>query len=287
MAFGDPKKHHFVPRMLLRRFADSEERFFHYTRHRQEICQVHISTVFCRNHLYAMPPVEGERDVTLEKRFAEIEDVMSTLFDLLVPAVMEEKYPRLRDAEREALGLFLYQQWRRVPDFHEEVMGMAGCVAAIREAISQFEADIRPITAEERTRFLSSEATKRFQQSARVRSFASASRATVQTLLEKGLFFGLAPARKSFIIASHPVLKVIPHGAPNALSDPMVEAWLPIHPRIVMAFAGTPAQQGIVQIPEREVRRYNLAVARRSTEFASTSRDLVESVRRSSGPTSS
>lgn len=266
--------------MLLRRFADSDERLFHYTRHRPEVCQVHISSAFFRNHLYAMPPVDGERDVTLERQFAELESIVAPLLDELQAPILTGQYPKLNQNAREALCLFFYQQWRRVPDFHDEIMGMDGCVAAIRDAISQFEVDYRPLSPAERETLLNAEATRHFRQRARVNSLGSASKRTVDVLFDKGLVFGLAPPRKSFIIASHPVLKVIPWGASNELNDPKVEAWLPIHPKIVMAFAGTRDRQAVVQLPDREIRLYNLAVARRSTEFASTSRELLESIRR-------
>ncbi|GLK86028.1 hypothetical protein [Ancylobacter defluvii] len=162
-------------------------------------------------------------------------------------------------------------------------MGIEESFAAIKGEISQFEADFRPLTQKERGHFFNVQAVRRFRQSARVRSLSSASKKVVGALLGKGLYFGLTPPNKAFIVASHPVLKIIPTGASKELNDPMVEAWLPIHPNIVLAFAGSEFQQIIVQLTEKHVRDYNIVVARRSTEFASTSLALVNSIKRHCG----
>ncbi|MBS7586727.1 DUF4238 domain-containing protein [Ancylobacter defluvii] len=106
MADGGPKKHHFVPQMLLRRFADSDEKFHHFSRHRVDVAPMHIGNVFCQNHLYALQKSDDERDITLEKAFGEMEGIISPFLDLLVPSILSRNYPNLRQREREALAFF-------------------------------------------------------------------------------------------------------------------------------------------------------------------------------------
>ncbi|CAA0095041.1 Uncharacterised protein [Starkeya nomas] len=271
--------------MLLRRFADNDGRFYHFSRHQPEVCHRHFSNVFYQNHLYALPPVDGARDLSVERQLAHIEDVVSPILDRLEPPLLGGFRPDLARIEREALCLFLYEQWRRVPDFHDEIMPEERSRAVLEKAISDFEIAHRPLTADERKGYLGRDALREIRQRVRVQSLAAASRRVIEIINSKGLWFALTPARKSFLISSYPVVKIVPSGIENELHNPQVELWLPIHPRIMMIFAGAEGG-GVVTLLEKQVRDYNLVVARRSGEFASLSKDLVASIARTCGRSS-
>jgi hypothetical protein len=70
-----PKRHHFVPQMLLNRFADGEGRIAFFDKSRPEN-GVQITTpknLLVRQHLYSKINRDGSRDGTLEAYYSELE----------------------------------------------------------------------------------------------------------------------------------------------------------------------------------------------------------------------
>ncbi len=278
---NDPKAHHFVPRALLRPFADGEERLWHYNKRRagERVSRQHINSVFFRNHLYATQNGDGTRNVGLERAYANLEGRIAPLFARITDCVLQERLPLLTEAERTGLRFFIHQQWRRVPELFDRILPDAQARVELSEALDSFEKKHRPLTDEERQRFQSAAVVKRMWQDARVKSLASSSAKIDAILATKNVVFGLAPASRSFIVASQPVQKIVPGKAPNDLDHSDVEVWLAIHPRVLVALAGKSADfESIVSMGQKAVRNYNRVVAAASAEFASSDERLVRSL---------
>ena len=275
-----PKAHHFVPRALLRPFADEEEKLWHYNKRRDpdRISRQHIDNVFFRNQLYSLRNDDGSRNVTLEIAYSHLEDRIAPLFAHITSAVIQHRLPQLTNSERDIIRFFVHQQWRRVPELFERVMPKAQAKAEIAEVLDDFEERFRLLTAEERQLYQSDNWIKQFWHDAKVRALANPSPKIHRMLSEKNIAFGVAPASRSFIVASQPVQKIIPAKTPNNLDHPNVEVWLAIHPRVVIALAATQHTEMIVSVGDKTVRDYNRKVAAASTEFASTSEALVKTL---------
>ena len=275
---SDPKRHHFVPQMLLRRFVDDAGYLYFVDRRNLQagVQPARPDNLLLERHLYSKILRDGTRDVTLERRYAKLEGIVNPLIDDITRCVLDGVIPKLNDAAKSAWDWFLYEQWRRVPDMHNRVMPLADAETAIREAIDAFENLHRKLTPDERQRSLTPQAIAEFRQNARVGALSRASSQILNALANKGLSFGVCEPRHSFILGSSPVLKIA--GTTSRLDDPTVEIWLPIHPNIMAATGGKKGDTKIVQLPAHSVRSFNLAVMRKSSMIASRSKKLVHSL---------
>jgi hypothetical protein len=278
-----PKRHHYVPQMLLKRFADAEGRIAFYDKSRPE-AGVQITTpknLLVQQHLYSKRNRDGSIDGSLEACYSALESEAHVLFDRIIAAVLARSIPSISSVEKNLWDRFLYEQWRRVPDLHDEIMPLSGFAQAIREGFQEYEEKYkRPVTAEERERFAGTAALKRFRNNVRVTALNRRSSIVTEAIANKALFFGITAPQRSFIIGSSPVMKLVPSSTTNNLDNPAVEIWLPIHPNVMVVSAGLKgAGTGhLAALHMDRIRGFNESVAKKSTIFAGRSRELIASL---------
>jgi hypothetical protein len=276
---SDPKRHHFVPQMLLRRFTDAAGYLYFVDKRNLQggVQAAKPENLLLEKHLYSKILRNGARDVTLERRYSKLEGVVNPLIDDITRCVLRDVIPTLNDTAKNTWDRFLYEQWRRVPDMHNKIMPKASAEAAVREAIDEYENLYRPLTTDERERSLTSQAIAEFRQNARVGALSRSSDQIMKALAAKGLSFGICEKRHSFIVGSSPVLKIA-NGSTSQLDDPSVEVWLPIHPNIVAVAVGKRAEARIVKLSAHAVKSFNQAVAEKSSMIAARSERLIASL---------
>lgn len=265
--------------MLLRRFAD-DSGYLHFIDKRNLDAGVQRSkpeNLLLEKHIYSRPQRDGKRDSTLEIRYSRLESVVSPILDEVTQCVLRGIVPKLSQECKRTWDLFLYEQWRRVPDMHEQIMPKEDSKIAVLEAFDEFEGLHRKLTAEEREKFLTPTALANFRQNARVGALSRVSDEILTILGEKGLYFATCEKRLSFIIGSSPVIKIVGPDS-HQLDDSNAEVWLPIHPNIAAVATGRKNDSRIVQISSRQVRAFNLAVARKSSVIASRSNKLISAL---------
>lgn len=237
-----PKKHHFVPQMLLRRFCDDSGKLWHYNKKAPHI-GITSSTpkkLFYEKHLYTLNE-DGIRDTSLESYFSKIEGQTNTIIEKICAAARAKSLPDLTVQEKKVWDLSLYFQWKRTPDFISSRTSCADFEESLAEAVAEFEQHIRPLTNKERERTLSEVGKERLRKNVHVKVIGDPG-AEVQTVLNN-MGIGVAVIRKinkSFVIGSRPVVKLTPPGE-TRLGQPNVEVWLPIA-----------ADVAVCAIPERE-----------------------------------
>jgi hypothetical protein len=280
-----PKRHHFVPQMLLNRFADAEGRiaFFDKSRPKNGVQVTTPKNLLVQHHLYSKKNRDGSFDGSLEAYYSTLESEAHILFEKIIVAVLERSTPNINAVEKHTWDRFLYEQWRRVPDFHDEIMPLSDFAKTIREGFNEFETKFqRPVTAEEKERFGGTAALKTFRNNARVTALNRRSPIVTEAIANKALFFGRTAPQRSFIIGSFPVMKLVPLGATNNLDNPAVEIWLPIHPNVMVVSAGLKGigNGHLAAMHMDRIRGFNESVAKKSTIFAGRSPELIASLAR-------
>ena len=280
-----PKRHHYVPQMLLKRFADTEGRIAFYDKSRPK-AGVQITTpknLLVQQHLYSKKNRDGSIDGSLEAYYSSLESEAHVLFDKIIVAVLDRSIPSISAVEKNIWDRFLYEQWRRVPDLHDEIMPLSDFAQTVREGFEEFEEKFqRPVTAEERERFGGTAALKTFRNNARVAALTRRSSNVTEAIANKALFFGRTAPQRSFIIGSFPVMKLVPFETTNNLDNPAVEIWLPIHPNVMVVSAGLKGESTghLAALHMDRIRGFNESVAKKSTIFAGRSPELIASLAR-------
>jgi hypothetical protein len=280
-----PKRHHYVPQMLLKRFADAEGRLAFYDKSRPE-AGVQTTTpknLLVQQHLYSKKNRDGSMDGSLEGYYSTLESEAHVLFDKIIAAVLERSIPNIGAGEKDIWDRFLYEQWRRVPDFHDEIMPLSDFARTVSEGFDEFEAKSgRPVTTEERERLGGTAALKTFRNNARVAALTRKSPNVTEAIANKALFFGITAPQRSFILGSFPVMKLVPSGTTNNLENPAVEIWLPIHPNVMVVSAGLKETSTghLAAMHMDRIRGFNESIAKKSTIFAGRSPELIASLAR-------
>ena len=82
----DPKRHHFLPQMLLRRFTDAKGKLAYFTKLAPAAGVIggKPKSLFAENHLYSVEQADGSRDVEFEKTFAKLEGETEAILGKIV-----------------------------------------------------------------------------------------------------------------------------------------------------------------------------------------------------------
>src|SRR5258708_5664075 len=117
---NSPKRHHYVPQMLSKRFLGSEGKLYFHDKRRpaKAVLPTVPHELMHQRYLYSSENDDGTRDHSLEERFSRLESKMSPLLDDIEAMLQNDTHPIVEGNNRRLLDLFVYEQWRRVPDFH-------------------------------------------------------------------------------------------------------------------------------------------------------------------------
>jgi hypothetical protein len=101
---SDPKKHHYVPRLLLRRFADNNGKLWFYNKKAPDIgvCPRRPEDIFFEKHLYSLVDEDGGKNVALEIAFSRFEATINPIFQHICDQAKKGMEPRLSEEERTA-----------------------------------------------------------------------------------------------------------------------------------------------------------------------------------------
>lgn len=272
------KRHHVVPRMLLKRFVDAEGWLHAYTRSQaaRGVYRSRPENLMVETHRYSEITEDGRRRPIVEQRLSILEHAAETVIAKLIDAARSRIQPELTPAEFDIWYLFLAIQWRRVPDLHlqinteQDALELFGKIIA--DAREQF-----PGYGAELDRFEEPKMRARLIHNARVGSL-SVSPEVLAALRFRGIGIALVNRPdKQFILSSRPVIKLT-HPGKTDLRHPECESWLAVSPDVAMGLGRGAGTVTIVQIGADDVRHLNLAAASQSTTICSASPRLVASL---------
>jgi Protein of unknown function (DUF4238) len=277
-----PKRHHFVPEMLQKRFVNSEGGlWFLDKRHSEGIIASMPGNIFVEGHLYTAVESDGTKDVSLELFYSNLESEADPILEKIVESARRRAVPRLSVEERSVWHEFFHYQFKRVPDFFRKLNYIRKFPDRINDAIDRFEQLAgRVVTEEERAELNRPEVVKRLKQNAIVHSLGDYGPLVKGALVEKGIAVAVIPKpSKTFVLGSSPIIRF--NQAPGgSMNDPQVEMWLPIAHDVAVAPFGAPSNEHIEEVDDAAIRKVNRVIFQQSTVVASSSRALLESLAR-------
>ena len=116
-----PKRHHYIPQMLLRRFVSEDGKL--YCCRKEEPSKIFLTTpkkVFLESDLYMQRDEHGKMDTSVERGFSDLEGKANEVIEKIVGAARSGMNPGLTLGEKEIWDEFLCKQWRRLPIKRDE-----------------------------------------------------------------------------------------------------------------------------------------------------------------------
>jgi hypothetical protein len=275
-----PKRHHFVPRMLQKRFVDEDGYLYAHNRERPtfNIYRARPENLFVQSHLYSEIEVDGKRQPRTERRISNLENAADRIIEYIINSIHSGKLPTLSDKHLDIWYHFFVLQWRRVPDLSNSPENKA----IGEEVFSEIIADARiqfPQFGSQIDQMGEPSNRARLIHNSRLASLGM-SAIVLEALRTRGLAIAkIYNPRKKFILSSRPVIKLTEPGKAE-ITHPECQTWLPVAPDIALGLGRGPGTISLHAISEAEVRYLNLATARQSQTIASSSYALIRSIAR-------
>ena len=277
-----PKRHHFVPEMILHRFTDEDGKLHLFNRKAatKGVISVTPKNAFSETHLYSEILDDGSRNPDLEERLAVLEGAAARVVEKIVVSARAGEPPQLTDEEHNIWTDFFILQWSRAPD----VSALATTPEEFNERFDSIVRELKENQPDEIQAIhdLEDPDTRRKLIHNVKCDAVELPKPRIKALLMKR---GLGVARivsptKSFIVASLP-MAVISFGDGDSLLANGSEVWWPIASDVAIGLGSQRHRSDLFTISDHAlVRRLNMLLARQSTMFASRSKSLTDSLAR-------
>lgn len=275
-----PKDHHYIPRMLLKRFTDEEGNLYAYDKSHPSrgIRKRAPKNLFFKRHLYTQVAEDGTRDASVETEFlSRLESDASPVIEKIVSAARRGGPPSLSLTERGIWAAFTYVQFKRVPEMRE--MHKEEIFQEIRREID-FMRQFRRFADHELSVLHDEEKMERLWRNISIQGVQKPlSKEGTEIFLEKRIGVAVirnAKPKRSFVIGSNPIVRMS-HPERSHLADATVELWLPLARDV--AVSPCPGESdSVISVNDRHIRAINRSVFEQSTVIAGCSRDLIESL---------
>lgn len=276
MAGKEAQRHHFIPQFLLRNFAgqDGQLWFWRHDFDSGDVKKIGPKNLFVEKDLYAVINDNGEKDITLEKRFALQEELMADFLRQLLPAVQAGSKIRLTEAAWKLCHLFFYFLIKRSPGYIK---------ALLRET------DLQDQWAEQIAGLKEAE--------------LSAGRTDGHEELEARLgrnavIYAQSEMPSDEVLAAFELLGLViyrgpPNGTPLVIGDvPGTAAafmdindsasgklvFYPVAPDVALGYVQAKGRVDMIDLTEEQIRKMNDATAARSWIIAGSSKDILASL---------
>lgn len=276
---NEPRRQHYVPIMLLQHFTDKDG-WLHVLGRQfttNEVLRLRPDQALVVKHLHAIYDMDGRKDYSNERILSRIEDAAGPVVKRMISAARRLERPCLTQQEKDVWTRFFTSQWFRSPDLYPPSNIED---EKLEESVREYFKD----NAERIDHVLNDDALpKMIKHNAKAGMALSADQSSAYGIVERSQvrIAVIKSPRKSFVIGSNSLAKVIPRGFAS-LSRPDGYQWLPIAHDIAVTFASIPDLDESIEIADGQfVRTVNKATFRQSMQIAGRSRDLVASLAKS------
>lgn len=271
-----PKRHHYVPRMMQKRFVNEKGRL-HYVRREcpDKVLEVGPDQLFVENHLYAIINKNNSKDLALEKYYSELESNLDSIFQQICDAAQPANRLEFEPGVKKVIAEFIYNQLRRCPDYHRRIASDLAVRGVLRESVVKLAAEF-PAKAAEIERLLDEKHLPRLIRNVRVGALSLRPSKVLSVFQKMSVcVLSIKNPKKSFVLGSIPVVKM----GSDALEHKNCEIWMPISAKVAVGFIWkTLRYDCVIGVDAEDIRRLNLAIARQSSALASASPELVKSL---------
>ena len=273
-----PKRHHFVPEVILKRFVDEDGWLHVFSRRDQRTRPSRPANAFCEGHLYSQIEKDGRKDPKVEIELSWLEGAIDPILNKFEASAHTGKLPNLSEGDLLLWRFFFIVQWRRVPDLHQTVATDEESEAELHQILDEMVQRF-PGRSDEIEAMRKPSEMKRTIRNARIQGVPVVSERVLDALSSRSVaVLSIAPTNKALIIGSRPVIQMAFRDG-LSLMDEATEMWLPISSKTAVG-VGPKGQREIIyhlQDPAA-IRRLNVTIASQSTEIASHSAKLTNSI---------
>ena len=136
---GNPKRHHFVPQMLLEGFVDIDGWIYISRKKEPTVRRSRLDQVFLESHLYSIVDKFETKDTTLETKFSRMESLAAPILAAVRSQIRQKIVPKLSNTDSETLKSFFLLQATRTPGFLAGLAVMQDMDSRIASAIAQIQ----------------------------------------------------------------------------------------------------------------------------------------------------
>lgn len=272
-----PKRHHFIPQMMLRHFADDDGQLWFWRRdfERGDVRKTTSQNLFVEKDLYTRFLPDGTKDVTLELFFAGMEAHGARFIAQIADAIQNKEHPKLDAGAWEFWDLFFYYHMKRAPGVIDAIAAHMGFNDRIRVAADE----IREIRAARGELEAESGLEDWVAKNAKVLAQAAEPGPELDAQLKRmGLaIYRIVPPDKSFVVGDVPGATA-KFQVRRGWSRPTM--FFPLTSKIAVGQLAKPRQCEVVDVDRDQVRRMNVAATACSTTIAGPSKALIASLSR-------
>lgn len=273
-----PKRHHYIPQMLLKRFMDLDGilHVFDKGLPAKGVQKRTPRNVFVEGDRYTQIDDKGTKDVSVETKFlAPLEGKASPVLNKIVNAARRGDPPNLSPAEKDIWVKFFYIMFARVPDRLEiasdevrQIVRARNNIASQSRLLNDLELSVQN-DPETMDRHLKNGSIQNLQMSpsGEVYEFLTGCRFVVAVIRKP-------KPERSLIIGSNPVVR-LSNAEQSYIADPSAEVWLPLARDVALSLC--PGERDkVISVKDRHVKPINRSVYQKSTVIAGCSRELVQ-----------
>jgi Protein of unknown function (DUF4238) len=271
-----PKRHHFIPQMILRHFSDNDGQLWFWRRDfaKGNARKANAQNLFVKKDLYTFTAADGSKDVALEVFFSKLEGAGAKFISQLTDIIRSGETPKLDDSAWEFWGQFFYYHLKRTPGaiaFFAEQMNFDEMIDKTYQKIKAVRAETGGDAEEQGLR-------DKIRQNAIVTAQRAPPSKEVLALFETlGLaIYKIADSAKSFVVGDVPGATAKFRSPNGQWSHPTL--FLPLTWDIAVGKLQGGRKVEIIEVDRDQVRLMNIATTARSRVIAGRSSALINSL---------
>lgn len=278
------KFHHYVPQVLQRKFAAKEGWIWFAERGADgRYGPPHLKKIkkaFGRKNYNTVGTGDGLSDWVEKQHYGEIDGYLGELLPEVQTAFDCGQVPAFEGRALEALQRVVVEMQKRTPAFLPKRDDVEVGKQLIRETLSALDAKgWTAAVAATRTDLESPDRLRELGRNIRVRATMEHSERITNAMADFRPHWVRSNSSHSFILSSRMVY-MAGNGGVAGLSNPNVEIWMPLFPKLSLVLIGRRHSRIPPEVvaPRDHIRRMNQYAASVSHEIASHSRKLLESI---------
>lgn len=270
------KRHHFIPQMMLRHFADNDGQLWFWRRDFADgnVRKTTTQNLFVEKDLYTFITADGTKDDRLETFFSHLEGAGAKFINQLADIIRRGEIPKLDDSAWEFWGQFFHYHLKRTPGaiaFFAKQMNFDEIIDRTYQKIKAVRAEHGGDATEHGLR------DKILQNAIVTAQLAPPSEEVLARFATLGLaIYKVSDPAKSFIVGDVPGAMAKFRTPKGSWSRPTL--FLPLTWDIAVGQLTGGRKVEIIDVDRDQVRRMNLATTARSCVIAGRSRDLINSL---------
>lgn len=271
MSNNAPHRHHYVPQMVQRNFANEAGGLF-FWRRGLPVGQVRVSkpsNLFVEDHLYTLVDENGERDHSIEYWFARFESLVAPFIQEFLTIIRDGMTPVMNRTHLDLWHTYVYHAQKRTVAWHQRFLTPKDLLAVIkvtaseqqwRERIQRWEKDPKNSLREMNNARIASQVTPMPDE-------------MLEEFRSLGFSIYVAPPKTSFILGDDMSGDAM-ISSPGGLERPRKIQFMPIAHDVAVGYCNAPGVH-LERLTAMDVRRMNEAMAKQSYLIAGRSETQI------------